>query len=504
MRKILSLVSVFVASVGVVQVVTNQPTGAADPAPYYERLTNSCTQTGDVKPCHTSNGDDEYFVYMAPCTDSLVTFCYTATRSDGSALPATVKFVAGVSAYKVHTPSVGIAGYESFVNAFYVPPTGGATLGNEYFGSSDRPVDQPGNKGKLDLSPVLAATDSIKVVLKYKTTAIPQYSVLVADGGTMDFAITGQDVTVTMEGQPAQLAIESAAQHINFDTEKSDDTSKPWTDRCGIPSMRFVVCNVDRASNDALTFYARTKTFVNGQAAESPSPIWVSTNATYFHFPTIAVDAATNTKSLEVKTAAPHFRTNGSTVHDGNFTAFLPNGVLSDWKVDKTEAALRSLLAGSIEKAGRSEAVTPSFVIGSTGVKVVFPKITYSAPVVKVGTVAAAAPTTSTTTTSPPATAAPATTAAPSTTAATTTVVQATTTTVAPNPTLKKGKSVLLRSLLKPVGGGAVSWRATGGCRIVGTRLVAPTRATTCVVTLRQARAGKVPGTVKSVRVKVS
>lgn len=502
MKRLVLFLVIAIAAIGVVQASSQSPTRAADPAPYYEQLTNSCTATNDVKPCHNRSGDDEYFVYMAECSVSITTFCYTATRSDGTALPATVKFVAGVSAYKVHTPTVEIAGYESFVNAFYVPATGGATLGNDYFGSSDRPVDQPGNKGKLDLSPVLSATDAIKVVLKYKTTAIPQYSVLVADGGTMDFAITAQDVTVTMEGKPAQLAIESAAQHINFDTEKSDDTSKPWTDRCGIPSMRFVVCNVDRATNDALTFYARTKTFVNGRAAESPSPIWVSTNATYFHFPTIAIDGATGTKSLEVKTAAPHFRADGTTLHDGNFTAFLPNAVLSDWKVEKTEASLKALLAGSIEKAGRSETVTPTFDIGSSGVKVVFPKISYSAPVVKVGTVAATAPTTTTTTTtSPPATTAPSTTAAPTTT---TTVVPTTTTTVAPSPTLKKGKSVLLRSLLKPVGPGAVSWRATGGCRIVGSRLVAPARVATCVVTMRQAKSGKVPAAVKTVRVKVS
>ena len=67
-----------------------------------------------------------------------------------------------------------------------------------------------------------------------------------------------------MDGKPAYLTVESATQHINFDTEKSDDTSKLWTDHCGTPSMRFVVCDVDRATNGALTFYARTKTFVNG------------------------------------------------------------------------------------------------------------------------------------------------------------------------------------------------------------------------------------------------
>ncbi len=491
MKRLLVAAFVAVASVAAVQGAGLGTTRAVDPAPYYQNLTRSSTETIYVKPCHNRDADDAYFVYMAECSVSITTFCYTATKSDGSALPSTVQFVAGVSAFKVHTASVDIAGYESFANAYYVPPTGGATIGNDYFGSSDRPVDQPGNQGKLDLSPALSATDSIKLVLKYKTTAIPQYSVLIADGGTMDFEITGQDVTVTMEGKPARLAVESATQHINFDTEKSDDTTKPWTDRCGIASMQFVVCNVDRAATDALTFYARTKTFVNGLAAESPSPIWVSTNATYFHFPSIKVDVAAKTKALEVKTAAPHFLADGTTLHEGNFSAFLPNGVLADWKVDKTEAALKALLAGSIEKAGKSESVTPTFVIGATGVKVVFPKISYSAPIVKVGTAPAAADTTTSST-------------AATATSVTTATTAAPTTTTAPAPSVKKGKSALLRSLIKPSGAGAVSWRSTGGCKIVGVRLVAPGRATTCVLTMRQAKTSKSPATTKTVRIKVS
>jgi len=139
----------------------------------------------------------------------------------------------------------------------------------------------------------------------------------------IDFAITRQDVKVMMEGKPAHLATESATQHINFDTEKSDDTSKPWTDRCGIPSMRFVVCDVDRATNDALTFHARTKTFVNVYAAEVPAPISVSTNVAYFNFPSIGVDTAANTKNLEVKTAAAHYLADGATLHEGNRLAHL-------------------------------------------------------------------------------------------------------------------------------------------------------------------------------------
>lgn len=466
------------------------PSKAADPAPYYEQLTQSCTTTGNVKPCHDRDGDDAYRVKLAECTVSVTTFCYTATKSDGTALPATIKVVSSVSAFKVHTSTVDIAGYESFVNVFRVPS--GATLNDDSWGSSDRPSDQSGNAGKVDLSPDLAETDSIKVVIKYKTTGVPQYSVLAADQGKMSFSMSGQDLTATLEGKPARLAIESATQHINFDTEKSDDTTKAWTDRCGIPSMQFVVCNVDTATTDALAFYGRTKTFVFGKAAEVPGPIWVSTNATYFHFPSIK-DNANKTKSLEVRTASPHKLSNGSTLHTGNFSAFLPNGILSEWKVEKTEESLKKLLSGSIEKQGASESVTSSFVITDTGVRVDFPKISYSAPTLRVSTVPVTADTTTTT----------AATTTSTTVAATTTIVS-TTTTVAPGKTLKRGKSATLASFLKTVGKGKATWKVTGGCRVSGTRLVASSKAGTCVLTLRQAKYGKTPASSRSVRIKIT
>ncbi len=391
LSRILGLVALAAGSLVVSPV---QVSHAADPAPYYENETSSCTATSNTKPCHVQDGTDAYFVRMGECGGAVTNFCYTATKSDGSALPSTVKFLAGVSAYKVHTSSVDIAGYESFINAYYVPS--GATLNEEYFGSGQRPVDQSGNSGKLDLSPALSATDSIKVIFKYKTTAVPQYSVLVSDQGSMSFSMSGQNLTATLEGKPAKIAIDSASQHINFDTEKDDDTTKPWTNRCGIPSMQFVVCNVDTAAADALTFFARTKTFVFGNAATVPGPIWVSTNATYFHFPSIKTNEAAGTKSLEVKTAAPHRLSNGTTLHTGNFTAFLPNGILTEWKVDKTEDALKRLLAGTIEKSGSTSSVAATFAITDSGVKVVFPQIDYSAPTMKVSTLGTAATTTTT------------------------------------------------------------------------------------------------------------
>ena len=499
MRKAKFLLSATLA-LGSSFVFTNIPsTSAADPAPYYQDLTQSCATTNYVVPCHNRDDDDAYFVLMAECSTQVTMFCYTATMADGTALPATVKIVAGVSAYKVHTSSVDIAGYESFMNAFYVPPTGGASISFDYFGSSDRPKDQSGNHGKLDLSPALSSTSEVKVVLKYKTTALPQYSVLVADSGTMDFELSGQDLSVTMRGKPARVAVETAAQHINFDTEKDDDATKPWTDRCGIPSMQFVVCNVDTAASDALAFYARTKTFVFGNAASVPGPNSVSTNATYFHFPSIKVDAAAKTKRLEVKTAAPHRLSNGSTLHVGNFTAFLPNGILTEWQVPKTDETLKRLLSVTIEKEGKDTALTPEFAISETGVKVVFPQISYSAPVMKVGTTAPSTGASGSSSTSSSSTTTVA--VSPSTTAV---VATPTTTTPPSTKTIGKSKRVALTSLIKLTGAGRATWRTTGGCRIVGTLFVASSRATTCVLTLRQAAVGSTKASTKTLRIKVA
>ena len=469
-----------------IAVVPSRSTQAADPAPYYENLTDSCTNTAWLTPCHNRDGDDAYFVYMAECSNTVTTFCYEAKMADGTAIPSTIRVLAGVSAYKVHTSSVDIAGYESFANVFYVPPSGGASLNFDYFGSSDRPADQMGNHGKLDLSPALTAASEIKIVLKYKTTAVPQYSVLVADAGSMDFALSGQDLTVTMQGKPARVAVESAAQHINFDTEKSDDTTKPWTDRCGIPSMQFVVCNVDTATSDALAFYARTKTFVFEPGASVPGPIWVSTNATYFHFPSIKIDAAAKTKRLEIKTAAPHKLSDGATLQTGNFTAFLPNGILSEWKVSKTEESLKKLLAATIEKAGQETTVTPTFTITDLGVKVVFPQISYSAPVMKVGTVAASESTT---------------TSSSSSSSSSTTVASPATTVAPAGKTIAKKKTVALTSLIKLVGKGAATWRVSGGCRISGKSVVTPSKSAVCILTLRQAASGSVKASTRTLRI---
>ena len=116
-----------------------------------------------------------------------------------------------------------------------------------------------------------------------------------------------------------------------------------------------------------------------------PGPIWVSTNATYFHFPNVEFDNATKKYVMRVKTGAPHFLADGTTLHTGSFSAFLPNGILTQWGIEKTEEALKAALAISITKDDVSTAATPTFVIGDLGVRVKFPRIDYSAPVLAVG-----------------------------------------------------------------------------------------------------------------------
>jgi hypothetical protein len=287
----------------------------------------------------------------------------------------------------------------------------------------------------------------------------------------MTFALTGQDLTRTIEGKPARVAVDSAAQHISG----PDNPPADLTGQCGIPSMQEVVCDVDAAAADGLSFYARSKSFTFPPASESAAPVWVSTNATYFHFPKIEFQG--KTKLISVRTAAPHFLKDGVTVNTGNFAAFMPNSLLKQWGIEKTEVALKAALAASVTKGSEENEVVADFTITADGVKVKFPKISYSAPVAKVKQKSE---------------------------------VEATTTTTAPAPvvattkSVKRGKSVSLTSLLKPIGKGKQTWSSSGGCKIKGKNLVAPKKAARCKVTLKQAKSGKTKATSRSITVKVN
>ena len=300
---------------------------------------------------------------------------------DGQPAPPTLQFVARVSAYNTQTGGEG-AGYESGFVAYYVPQ-GSSINSKELTGECCWvPPNQTYGDGLVDLTDANVAGKVIKIVMKYKVSSLPQYSMVVSNDGEMDFDLVGQNLTVTAEGKPARVAVDSADQHIDFDTEKSEDTSLPWLNRCGIPSMSRLVCNVDTADSDGLMFYGKSKALAFPSASEkAQGPIWVSHSATYFLFPSYNPV----TKQISTKTAAPHFLADGTTVNTANFNAFLPNGILSQWGIEKTQANLQAALAATVEKEGGGEAVqSPTFEITDDGVMVKFTPITFSAPVISV------------------------------------------------------------------------------------------------------------------------
>jgi hypothetical protein len=477
------LVLVMALSVPAISVAQVSVSRAADPIPDYTTLLRNCDVAAAGEPCFVPGQELDSPVAQFPeCAGVVVDYCYIATVDDAPA-PAELKFVVRLTSWKTQDPTNRDAAYGFNINAFYVPLTRTFERLN-YFDWGMKPQDQSSTGGQVDLSNVLSKTSKIKVEIRYKTSKMPQYNVVVADQGKMDFTLTGQDLVTVIEGRPAQVALESDAQHINYYTEKSDDVSLPWTDRCGIPSMRFVVCNVDKAESAPLVFYARSSTFVNSPAADVPGPIWVSTNATYFHFPSIS------NRQLEIKTAAPHLLPDGSTLNTGSFTAFLPNKLLEQWGITKTEAGLNSALATSIKKADVETVVERSFTISDAGATIVFPSISYSSPVVKVTAVTGSGSQSANQVYS-------------QLLAGAKVGASTVTATIASVKSLKKGSSTFLVSLIRTVGKGSPTWKATGLCKIKRGKLVAPKKIATCTLTLTQAKYKSTPKRIKKITIKV-
>ena len=381
-RKLIIVAFLVLAASVVSQPFLNAPAIAASDNPRYDQQTGvvNCNDPGAVLPCFSQDGDDGFAIFLAPCTADITNFCFTATV-DGQPAPPTLQFVARVSAYNTQTGGEG-AGYESGFVAYYVPQ-GSSINSKELTGECCWvPPNQTDGDGLVDLTDANVAGKNIKIVMKYKVSSLPQYSMVVSNDGEMDFDLVGQNLTVTAEGKPARVAVDSAVQHIDFDTEKSEDASLPWTDRCGIPSMSRLVCNVDTADSDGLMFYGKSKALAFPSASEiAQGPIWVSHSATYFLFPSYNPV----TKQISTKTAAPHFLADGTTVNTANFNAFLPNGILSQWGIEKTQANLQAALAATVQKEIGGEVVQePNFEITNDGVMVKFDPITFSAPVISV------------------------------------------------------------------------------------------------------------------------
>ena len=119
-RSIFLVMSLVLAIVVISQSSSRQSLAAAEEAPYYNQQPgiSACTYTPAgafaTLPCFTTdeNTADSYSMRLGQCTSTLTNFCYTA-KMDGADVPSGLRFMVTVGAYKTHTSSEGIAGYEA-------------------------------------------------------------------------------------------------------------------------------------------------------------------------------------------------------------------------------------------------------------------------------------------------------------------------------------------------------------------------------------------------------
>lgn len=196
---------------------------------------------------------------------------------------------------------------------------------------------------------------------------------------------------------------------------------------------------------------------------------------------------ASATRSLEVSVnGTPHFRSDGVTVNTGKLTAFIPGEVASKCFSDGTTTldtiakALTMTRTESSENGGAAQSLTAGTTFTTeavtspvAGILVKVPTMTFSNPTYKVSSTLTSSSSTSA-------------------------------------KTLAKGKSSSLTSLIKPTRGAKLKWSTSGGCKISGSKLVAPSKTATCKLVLKQTITKTVKGkkttstSTKSVTIKVS
>lgn len=198
---------------------------------------------------------------------------------------------------------------------------------------------------------------------------------------------------------------------------------------------------------------------------------------------------ASSTRSLEVSVSGtPHLRADGVTINTGKLTAFIPGEVASKCFSDGTATLETIAKALSVTRTESSEngGVAQNLTAGTAftaeavttpvaGILIKVPTMTFSNPTYKVSS--ALAPSSSSTTSM---------------------------------KSLKKGARSLLTSLIKPTSGAKVKWSVSGGCKISGLKLLAPSKTATCKLVLKQTITKTTSGkkttstTSKSVTIKVS
>lgn len=183
-----------------------------------------------------------------------------------------------------------------------------------------------------DLTTAGASTDTrfrLTVEVSPETgTFDPQTLVVIGDDGEIVSQSSGDSTTVTVEFTPTSGA-------VNF---QDVDVEKPgnW------PSRQITATTQVQAI--AIVNIAE----VGGTRASELKGMSISTDAQTFSSPTYVPPSNGGAGQIEINVAAPHFKTDGQTVNTGNFRAFIPDAVLSEWGVSNPEA----LTVGGLAQSG--------------------------------------------------------------------------------------------------------------------------------------------------------
>jgi len=140
----------------------------------------------------------------------------------------------------------------------------------------------------------------------------PQTVVAIGTEATVISRSAGDPATVTLEVRPTAGAI-----NRNVQVDEPAD----WPER-----------NVT-ATFDADAVLILNVVEVGGSEVDEMQGVTITTNAQMFSPPQYQPPEGNSAPQIVVDLAAPHFRTDGSTVNTGKFKAFLPDRLLNSWGV---------------------------------------------------------------------------------------------------------------------------------------------------------------------------
>ena len=297
----------------------------------------------------------------APCGGGTTINCYEV-EIDGAPAPALLHVVIarGDSAqnpeYEVHLyDKTGVAG------------------NNDFSSWDDLPGDQRGNGGgRRDLSRILTANSNIHISLIVTTPKIPQFSMVHGADTMITYTRQGTEVVIDITGHPAILALPDPSEKRVW-----NDPSTDYINKCGHIDVRDVVCEVNQATTEALTFFGRFRAYSTGQEAEQIEGLWISTNATFYQFPQMP-----EPERIVIPTGAPHLRVDGSQ-HYGLTRAYLPVALLEQWRIPFTEEDIAAYLSVKKIEDDVETILAPTITLDDGGALVELPQITFSAPTIE-------------------------------------------------------------------------------------------------------------------------